>query len=311
MILYKQVKSLSEILKIKLINAMKKNDVSKSRSLISRRTFINNTAPGTAFIAMGPVTNLFADGVQQSNTWTKDASKFRFHMIGHGHINPVWLWPWSEGISVVHSTFRSTLDRMNETPDFTFTTSSAQFFKWVAENDPTMLEEIRKRVEEGRWNIVGGWWVEPYMNIPNGEAMARQGLYGQMTFQRLLGRRATVATNPDSFGHTGTLPLIIKLQGMENYVFMRPGPKEKSIPADLFWWEDPDRTRILTYRIQFSYNVGGSVNSRVESILKEAGDQPMKSFMAYYGVGDHGGGATRENIQSIEELKKEKGAQEF
>ena len=87
-------------------------------------------------------------------------------MIGQAHIDPVWLWPWSEGISVVHSTFRSALDRMNETPDFCFTASSAQFYQWVAENDPEMLAEIRKRVEEGRWNIVGGWWVEPDMNIP-------------------------------------------------------------------------------------------------------------------------------------------------
>ena len=287
---------------------MMKKNVSKSRSPISRRTFINHTATGSAFIAMGPVTNLFANGSQQSGAWPADASKFRFHMIGHGHIDPVWLWPWSEGISVVHSTFRSALDRMNETPDFTFTTSSAQFFQWVAENDPAMLAEIRKRVEEGRWNIVGGWWVEPDMNIPGGEAMARQGLYGQLTLQRLLGRRATVATNPDSFGHTGTLPQIIKLQGMNNYIFMRPGPREKTIPADLFWWEGPDGTRVLTYRIQISYNAGGSIKSRIEDILKQVAEQPMNSYMAYYGVGDHGGGATKETISSIEELKREKGA---
>jgi alpha-mannosidase len=197
---------------------------------------------------------------------------------------------------------------MNETPDFTFTTSSAQFFQWIADNDPVMLGEIRKRVEEGRWNLVGGWWVEPDMNIPCGESMVRQGLYGQLTLQRLLGQRATVATNPDSFGHAGTLPQIIKLQGMENYIFMRPGPKEKEIPADLFWWEGPDGTRVLTYRIHISYNDGGSVKNRIKSILSQVLDKPLKSFMAYYGVGDHGGGATKESIRSIEELKVEKGA---
>jgi alpha-mannosidase len=280
----------------------------KSKSLISRRAFINNAAAGTAFIAMSPVTNIFKYDVQQAEAWPSDASKFRFHMIGHGHIDPVWLWSWPEGVSVVHSTFRSALDRMNETPDFTFTTSSAQFFQWVADNDPAMLAEIRKRVAEGRWNIVGGWWVEPDMNIPSGEAMVRQGLYGQLTFQRLLGQRATVATNPDSFGHTSTLPQIIKLQGMEDYIFMRPGPREKTIPADLFWWEGPDGTRVLTYRIQQSYNDGGSVKNRVRTIMTQGSNQPMKSFMAYYGVGDHGGGATKESIKSIAELKVEKGA---
>ena len=287
---------------------MKNKKDSKARSLISRRTFINHAATGTAFIAMGPVTNLFSNGVPQVVEWPADASKFKFHMIGHGHIDPVWLWPWSEGVSVVHSTFRSALDRMNETPDFTFTASSAQFYQWVADNDPGMLAEIRKRVKEGRWNIVGGWWVEPDMNIPSGEAMVRQGLYGQLTLQRLLGHRATVATNPDSFGHTSTLPQIIKLQGMDNYIFMRPGIREKTIPSDLFWWEGPDGTRVLTYRIQFSYGDGGSVKNRVKSIMTQYKDQPMKSFLAYYGAGDHGGGATKENIRSIDELKVEKGA---
>ena len=280
----------------------------KALNQISRRTFINNTVAGSAFIAMQPVTTFFKNEMPQDNGWPADAPEYRFHMIGNGHIDPVWLWPWTEGISVVHSTFRSALDRMKETADFTFTTSSAQFFQWVADNDPSMLAEIKKRVEEGRWNIVGGWWVEPDMNIPSGEAMVRQGLYGQMTFQRLLGRRASVATNPDSFGHTGTLPQIIKLQGMENYIFMRPGLKEKSIPADLFWWEGPDGTRVLTYRIQISYNDGGSVKNRVKSILTQTLNQPTKSFMAYYGVGDHGGGATKESIKSIEELKTENGA---
>jgi alpha-mannosidase len=163
-------------------------------------------------------------------------------------------------------------------------------------------------LNEGRWNIVGGWWVEPDVNIPSGESLVRQGLYGQLTLQRLLGHRATVAYNPDSFGHTGTLPQIIKLQGMENYIFMRPASHEKSLPADLFWWEGPDGTRVLTYRIQISYNDEGPVKNRIEKILSQSHDQPMKSFMAYYGAGDHGGGATKENIRSIDELKGEKDA---
>jgi alpha-mannosidase len=280
----------------------------QNKRTISRRTFVSSAAAGTAFMSLGPVSKLFIPDNQQAGQWPADATKFRFHMIGHGHIDPVWLWPWSEGISVVHSTFKSALDRMNETPDFTFISSSAQFYQWVAENDPKMLAEIRKRVGEGRWNIVGGWWVEPDVNIPSGEAMVRQGLYGQLTLQRLLGRRAKVAFNPDSFGHTSTLPQIIKLQGMDDYIFMRPGPNEKTLPADLFWWEGTDGTRVLTYRIQLSYGAGGPLKSRVERILTQNRNQPMKSFMAYYGAGDHGGGPAKESIRSIEEMKIEKGA---
>ncbi len=287
---------------------MKNISRSKGRKVISRRTFVNRSVAGTAAIAMGPLTNLIAPDEKQNGTWPANARKFRFHMIGQAHIDPVWLWPWSEGISIVHSTFRSALDRMNETADFTFTASSAQFYQWIADNDPAMLKEIRKRVDEGRWNIVGGWWVEPDVNIPGGEALVRQGLYGQLTLQRLLGRRATVAFNPDSFGHAGTLPQIFKSQGMENYVFMRPMPKEKTLPADLFWWEGTDGTQVLAYRIPISYNDRASVKARVEQVLTQLKDQPMKSFMTYYGAGDHGGGATKENISSIGELQAEKGA---
>lgn len=280
---------------------------SSSQSRFTRRSFLKGAASGTTLLALAPATNLFAGFQSAGAAWPADATKFKIHMIGQAHIDPVWLWHWSEGISVVHSTFQSALDRMKETPDFKFTASSAQFYQWVADNDPTMLKEIRKRVEEGRWSVVGGWWVEPDMNIPSGEAMVRQGLYGQLTLQKLLGKRAKVAFNPDSFGHTGNLPQIIRLQGMENYIFMRPGIREKTIPADLFWWEGADGTKVLTYRIQMSYNDSGPVRGRVESIVSNYGSQPMKSFMAYYGAGDHGGGATKINISSINELKVEKG----
>ena len=281
---------------------------SKPNNAISRRDFVNQTAAGAAFIAVGPLASIFPLSDQKAVSWPSDASKFRLHMIGHAHIDPVWLWPWSEGISVAHSTFRSALDRMNETPDFTFISSSAQFYQWIAENDPEMLGEIKKRVDEGRWNVVGGWWIEPDVNIPCGEALVRQGLYGQLTLKHLLGHKATVAFNPDSFGHTGTLPQILKLQEMENYIFMRPGIREKTLPADIFWWEGPDGTRVLTYRIPISYNDSGSVRNRIEQVIAQFKDEPVKSFMAYYGAGDHGGGATKENIASINELKNEKGA---
>ena len=279
----------------------------KNRTLITRRNFIRQSVAGTTAVALTPLTSLIAKASPLPE-WPRNASAYKFYMIGHGHIDPVWLWPWHEGISIVHSTFRSALDRMNETPDFVFTSSSAQFYQWVADNDPQMLEEIKRRITEGRWNVVGGWWVEPDVNIPSGESMVRQGLYGQLTMQRLLGVRAQVAFNPDSFGHAGTLPQIFNLQGMNNYVFMRPGPHEKTIPADLFRWEGPDGTQVLTYRIQDSYNAERSVNRRLELILERGSTQPMRSFMAFYGVGDHGGGPTKEAIQSIETLKIEKGA---
>ena len=284
-----------------------KNNSKSNDSKLSRRAFIGRTAAGTAAIAISPVGSVFG-GINQQMSWPANAKDIKFHMIGHAHIDPVWLWPWTEGVSIVHSTFQSALDRMNENPDFCFISSSAQFYHWVAQNDPEMMEKIKKRVQEGRWNIIGGWWVEPDVNIPSGEAMVRQGLYGQKTFERLFGRIATIAFNPDSFGHTSTLPQIIKKQGMNHYMFMRPGPHEKTLPADLFWWQGLDGTKVLTYRIQQSYNDSTLNGERMKKVVEYAADQPVKSFMYFFGAGDHGGGATKENMKSIATLKTENGA---
>jgi len=246
-------------------------------------------------------------GAQSSPAWPPQAPQYRFHMIGNAHIDAPWLWPWSESMALVHSTFRSALDRMNEYPDFTFTASSAQFYGWVAASDPQMVAEIRKRVEEGRWGIVGGWWIEPDVNIPNGESLIRQGLYGQRLFQQLFGRTAEIGYNPDSFGHPGTLPQILKLQGLHGYVFMRPQAHEEKLPADLFWWEGADGTRVLTYRIPYSYGFAEELQDRLRDFMTKL-QEPTRDLMFFYGAGDHGGGPAKENIQSILDVQKQAGA---
>ena len=246
-------------------------------------------------------------GAQSLSSWPPQASQYRFHMIGNAHIDAPWLWPWPEAMSVVHSTFRSALDRMNEYPDFTFTASSAQFYEWVAATDPAMLNEIRKRVAEGRWDVVGGWWIEPDVNIPNGESLARQGLYGQRAFQQLFGRIAGLGYNPDSFGQAGTLPQILKLEGMHGYVFKRPMAPEKKLPGDLFWWEGADGTRMLAYRIPFDSGFEEYLPYWVRQFIIKL-QEPTKDLMVFYGAGDHGGGPTKEIIRSIIDMQKQPGA---
>lgn len=240
--------------------------------------------------------------------WTAAARDLRLHLIGNAHIDAVWLWPWVEADAVVHSTFQSALDRMNEDPDVAMTTSSSQFYEWVAESDPELLAAIRKRVEQGRWDLVGGWWVEPDVNMPSGEALARQGLYGQRTLERLFGRTATTGYNPDSFGHTGSLPQILKLQGMNNYVFMRPEPAEKTLPGNLFWWQGIDGTRALTFRIPFSYGSDRPLKVRMPQVVELFREQPVKSAMEFFGVGDHGGGPTKASMGDVREIQGQTGA---
>ncbi|MBY0145955.1 alpha-mannosidase [Neobacillus niacini] len=226
------------------------------------------------------------------------------HMIGNAHLDPVWLWQWQEGFQETKATFRSALDRMKEYPDFVFTNSSAANYEWIENNEPEMFEEIKQRIQEGRWEIVGGWWIQPDCNLPSGESFVRQGLYGQRYFQEKFGETAKVGYNVDSFGHHGMLPQILKKSGMDYYIFMRPSPQEKGLPGRLFWWESDDGSRILAYRIPFEYCTWGKDVEK--HVRRNAGElkAPFNDLMTFYGVGNHGGGPTKENIESIKQLNE-------
>jgi alpha-mannosidase len=231
------------------------------------------------------------------------------HMIGNAHLDPVWLWQWPEGLQEAKATFRSALDRLNESPDFVFTSSSAAIYEWVEENAPDLFAEITQRVAEGRWQIAGGWWIQPDCNLPGGESFVRQGLYGQRYFWEKLGVTATVGYNVDSFGHHGMLPQILAKMGMDSYVFMRPQEHEKDLPGRLFWWEADDGSRVLTFRIPYAYTAGGTTENLDRHIRRNAevaeADTVFPESMCFYGVGNHGGGPTKENLRRIAELNED------
>ena len=231
----------------------------------------------------------------------------KLYMIGNAHLDPVWLWQWQEGFQEVKATFRSALDRMKEYPDFVFTSSSAAYYEWVENNDAEMFEEIRQRIKEGRWVIVGGWWIQPDCNAPNGESFVRQGLYAQRYFYEKFGIIAQTGYNVDSFGHNGMLPQILKKCGMKNYVFMRPGRHEKGLPSSVFKWESIDGSRVNAYRIPFEYCTWAEeLSAHIKRCASEI-KANSKSMMCFYGVGNHGGGPTKKNIESIQELNKNPG----
>jgi alpha-mannosidase len=224
------------------------------------------------------------------------------HMIGNSHIDPVWLWQWPEGYQEVRSTFRSALDRMNEYPEFIFTCDSAAYYEWIEEIDPEMFAEIRQRVEEGRWEIVGGWWVEPDCNIPSGESFVRHALYSQRFFAQRFGRIATVGYNVDPFGHNAMLPQLLRRAGMDSYVFMRPGPHEMALPSPVFWWQSPDGSRVLAFRLPHEYcSPREDLGYHLDKSIAQLPDR-WTEMMCFYGVGNHGGGPTRENLDSIRRL---------
>ncbi|MFL5717001.1 MAG: alpha-mannosidase [Chloroflexota bacterium] len=224
------------------------------------------------------------------------------HLVGNSHIDPVWLWQWPEGFQEIRATFRSALDRMTEDPDFIFTCDSAAYYAWIEEIEPAMFEEIRARVAEGRWELVGGWWVEPDCNIPSGESFVRQALISQLFFLDRFGKTATVGYNVDPFGHNAMLPQLLRGAGMDSYVFMRPGPHEAPLPGPLFRWESPDGSTVLAYRLPHEYcapseDLGYHLDKSIAQL-----PPGWSQMMAFYGVGNHGGGPTRANLESIRRL---------
>ena len=224
------------------------------------------------------------------------------HMIGNAHLDPVWLWRWQEGFQASKATFRSALDLLREHDDFVFTSSSAAFYAWLEQHDPAIFAEIKQRIAEARWQIVGGWWVQPDCNLPGGESFVRQALYGQRYFQSRFGVHATVGYNVDSFGHHAMLPQLLRKSGMDSYVFTRPAPHEKGLPGSVFWWEADDGSRVLAFRILYEYNSWGKhLEPFVRRTMAEA-KTPHDTLMCFYGVGNHGGGPTRENLASIRHM---------
>jgi len=241
----------------------------------------------------------------------------KIHLVGNAHLDPAWLWRWQEGYTEVLCTFRSALDRMKECEDYIFTCAGAAYYAWVEKTDPAMFEEIRQRVAEGRWVIVGGWWIQPDCNLPGGESFARQGLYAQRYFQSRFGVTAKVGYNVDSFGHNAMLPQILKQSGMDAYVYMRPSAffefhreleseKTYPFPENVFLGEGADGTRVPTYRIRYGYGSGRNdeVTQRVQ-FMTEVADEHDLPQMAFYGVGNHGGGPTAENLTLLDALISE------
>ncbi len=217
------------------------------------------------------------------------------HIIGHSHIDAAWLWPWKDSADLVLTTFRSALDRMQETPGFRYSHSSVIHYRWVQQAAPVLFAEILERIREGRWEVVGGWPVEPDCNIPSTESFARHCLYGKRFCKQALNVEVDIGFNPDSFGHAAGLPTILRQAGYSYYVFMRPQEHEMTLPR-LFWWEGPDGSRVLAYRIYGDYDRGPDF---LRDSAANGFPEGSTHGTFFLGVGDHGGAVTRSYIQQV------------
>jgi len=217
------------------------------------------------------------------------------HLTGNSHIDAAWLWPWTETVETVRKTFGTALQLMIEYPDYTFTQSAAQYNAWIADKYPQMNEEIKQRIKEGRWEIVGGMWVEPDLNMPDGESQVRSLLVGKRWFQKAYGVDVRIGWNPDSFGYTWQLPQIYKKSGVDYFVTQKMAWNDTNqLPFKLFWWESPDGSKVLAY-FPHDYANDNLNPVRLSDDLATGHKLApgMTEIMDLYGIGDHGGGPTR------------------
>lgn len=227
----------------------------------------------------------------------------KIHLICNAHLDPVWQWQWEEGCSEALATFRNAVQLLEEHDDLIFNHNEAVLYQWVQKYDPVLFQKIQNLVKRGRWFISGGWYLQPDVNMPGIEALVRQILIGQNYFKKYFKTQPRVAYNFDSFGHSSGLPQLLNLAGYEMYIHMRPQNAELQLPSDLYRWQGVDGSEILTLRIGIGLyhterdNIEKRLAEGIELALKLNRDVPV-----FWGLGNHGGGATREDLKKIDTI---------
>ena len=225
-------------------------------------------------------------------------TKDTIHVAGHAHMDMNWLWTYSETMKMCNDNLRQVVAFMDEYPDYTMLQSQASVFKFVEMVDKPLFEQVKKYVREGRLELAGGMWTEGDMNLSSGEAIARTFLLGQRYFQQHFGQTARVGWLPDNFGHISQMPQILKQAGCDYYYFHRCKPYKGT-----FWWVGTDGSKVLCYAND-TYN--GDITPELKNEFQKI--TPDKHRLLHItGVGDHGGGPTRANIEMVHQLDKTSG----
>jgi alpha-mannosidase len=228
---------------------------------------------------------------QKSTKPVKDT----IQVIGHAHMDMNWLWTYSETMQMCNDNLRQTVAFMDEYPDYTMLQSQAAVFNFVEMVDPPLLDQVKRYVKEGRLELAGGQWTEGDANMSSGEAITRSFLLGQRYFQSRFGKMAGIGWLPDNFGHISQMPQILKLAGINYFYFHRCKPYKGT-----FWWQGTDGSTVLAYAND-TYN--GNITEKLrDEVVKFSPEK--RRILHITGVGDHGGGPTRANIELVHQLDK-------
>jgi alpha-mannosidase len=230
----------------------------------------------------------------------------RLVLVCNSHIDPVWLWPWQEGLAATLSTFRAAADLCERFESFVFCHNEAVLYRWVEEYEPALFARIRSLVQDGRWHIMGGWYLQPDGNLPSGESFVRQILVGRRYFHGKFDVEPRVAVNLDPFGHSRGLVQILKKSGYDGYLFCRPDPGHLPLESNDFVWVGYDGSTVLAHRAVDHYNSSrGHARARTDAWL--AAHPDVDDGLLLWGVGNHGGGPSREDLTDLAHLMAEPG----
>ncbi|MHB1153495.1 MAG: glycoside hydrolase family 38 N-terminal domain-containing protein [Eubacteriales bacterium] len=229
------------------------------------------------------------------------AKEYKLILAGHAHIDMNWMWSWHETVAATLATFRTMLNIMDEYPDFCFSQSQASVYKIVEDFEPEMMQRIKQRKNEGRWEITASAWVETDKNMPNTESMIRHIQYAKNYLRDswdIDPATLEVDFSPDTFGHSANLPEINNLGGVKYYYHCRALDGNQA----LYRWKGPSGKEVLVYREQYWYNsaITPKIGAGIIDISKRCAG--FKTGLIVYGVGDHGGGPTRRDVERAIEM---------
>ncbi len=217
-------------------------------------------------------------------------------LLGHAHLDMAWLWEVSETWEVADRTFQSVLALQAEYPQLTFCHTSPALYAWIEEHRPQLFAQIQAQVKTGRWEVVGGMWIEPDLNLISGESIARQIIYGQRYVREKFGKIDRVAWLPDTFGFCQQLPQLLKLGQIDYFVTQKfLWNDTNQFPHQLFWWQSPDGSKVLSY---MSSPIGEGIEpvKMATYAAQWTASTGEADALWLFGVGDHGGGPSRDML---------------